>query len=116
MGSKKASGKHYVSKNERPNVSRRVRNAIRRENRQNPSIRSILDSYNHRSTAIERPHDPKYKGMKEKYEFEDAVDVKASALMNKFGKYGMTWSAAVMAVKTDRIGEVEAKWAQKVNA
>ena len=31
MAGKKSSGKHYVSKGERPNVTRSVLNAIRRE-------------------------------------------------------------------------------------
>ena len=113
MGTKNKSGKTYISKGERPNVNRKLRNSLRREFRANPSVESILQSFNHRETAKSRPHDPKYKGLKEKYDAEEMVEVRAQRLMDKFNKAGITRAAAIQAVKTDKIGELEARYSKK---
>jgi len=110
---KKSSGKTYVSKGQRPNVSRSTRNAARRARRENRPIEDILKANAHRQRVIDKPLGESEKKLRLKYLEEERVAKAAAPLMNQFGHYGMAWGAAVMAVKTNKVSEVSNMWAKR---
>lgn len=108
----KPRGKNYKSKGERPSLSRKVKNSMRRDFTANPSLKSIFQRSEHRSFIISRPKDPKVSELRKKYLDQDSVKSRAGDLFEKYKEYGVTWSACVQAVKTDWISNFEEKWNQ----
>ncbi|MFA5489247.1 MAG: hypothetical protein WC284_08515 [Candidimonas sp.] len=109
MAGKKSSGKTYVSKGERPNVSRKMLNELRRERHKNPSADMLARRLQNRKMILT-------KGTREQ---KDALYKKESdyyaalELFEKFSHKGAKWSACVQAVKTNWVASFKAKYADK---
>ena len=100
----------YVSKGQRPNVSRWSRNAMRRDNKANPSPESIMQARGHRSRVISSPQNAKERELKEKYLRERGVEMRCADLLKQFESVGLTRAGAIHAIKTDRVSELTEKW------
>lgn len=106
---KKSKGKHYVSKGQRPNVSQKLRNAVRSE--RVVSSESLLQRARNRALIIAKPLNDKQRELKVRYLKENEAIVAATRLYNKYSFAGMTKAAAMHAAKSNKIKEVEEKWA-----
>lgn len=126
MAKKQASGKTYVSKGQRRNVSRDICNAMRREWRQGfKNMRGIMARMKY-VEELSRKKDPKAQEKYKKILEEEAIREKALELYQQFEgasyvkkdengnekKVKCTYGAAVQAVKTDRVSDFVAKWSQ----
>ena len=111
----KASGKTYVSKGQRPNVARWLRNALRRDRRANPSVESVMARRNARDFVMGRK-EGKYAVLRERYTKEAYVESVASQLYDQYAVAGATWGACVQAAKTDWVSSFHAKWGDKLRA
>ena len=117
MGKNKgSSGKHYISKGERPSYSRKIMIASRAERRKNPAIVDIFKSRTVREFVMSRRKDPHYRDLAEKYIREEFVKDRANDLFEKYGGAGATWAGCVQAVKTDWVSQFETKWSRQRNA
>jgi len=96
MGKKAGKSSGLVSKGERPNVSRKIRNAMRRDRRENPSNASLNQRAMHRANARGK--------LAEQYAKEDSIFNTAQGLFSRYSSVA-TWSACVQAVKTDYVSE-----------
>lgn len=105
---KKASGKTYTSKGERPNVSRKLLNAVRTEKRKNPPVDTLIARMNHRNMILAKGSRDQKKKMEEKISIEN----RASELFEQFSKHGVTWAACVQAVKTDWVPSFMNRWGE----
>lgn len=112
---KKGSGKTYVSKGQRPNVSRKIRNMVRRSRREDRPLEDILKSDANRQRVLEKPSGDRERKLRDRYREEDRVAKAAAMLFKQFENQGMSWAAAVQAVKTDKIPEVTEKYLHKQN-
>ena len=101
--------KHYVSKGQRPNVSKSIRKLVKRNSL--PSVEDTLKSYWKRYQVINNPQNKKEKELGKKYVKEQEVSVEAQRLVNRFGRCGLTWAEAVRAIKTDFKDNLLKKWA-----
>lgn len=113
MASKKKS-KLYISKGERPNVNQKILNSMRRE--RVPSTISLLKKRDKRTQIILRPQDKKEKELRVKYMKEDSTFQEANRLYGYYGKCGLTWGAAIQAVKTEYVEKLREKWNPKLKA
>ena len=77
----KKSGTSYTSKGQRPNVSRKLCNAIRRDRRANPPVEDVLKQRKHRQGIIGKPRGKKEQELRDRYIEEERVSVKAWKLM-----------------------------------
>jgi hypothetical protein len=102
--------KGFQSKGQRPNVSRWVRNAMRRDRKANPSPESIMQASEHRSRVINSPQNAKERELKEKYLRERGVEMRCTDLLKQFESVGLTRAGAIHAIKTDRVSELTEKW------
>ena len=102
--------KGYISKGQRPNVSRWVRNAMRRDHKANPSPESIMQASEHRSRVNNSPQNAKEQGLKEKYLRDRGVEMRCADLLKQFESVGLTRAGAIHAIKTDRVSELTEKW------
>lgn len=112
---KKSSGKNYVSKGQRPNVSRKIRNMVKRARREDRPVEDILKSDANRQRILEKPAGEKERSLRDRYREEDRVAKAAALLFKQFENQGMSWAAAVQAVKTDKVPEVTEKYLHKQN-
>lgn len=97
----------YVSKGQRRSVSKATRKATRRE--QPVSAKRLLQSYAVKE-FIMGSYSGKDKRLATKYTAELEIKTEASRLVNRFGKCGLTWGAAVQAIKTDYTEKLTKKW------
>tara|TARA_Y100000034_G_scaffold34222_1_gene41933 strand:- start:10497 stop:10862 length:366 start_codon:yes stop_codon:yes gene_type:complete len=111
---KKSSGKKYVSKGQRPNVTRATKNAMKRERVTSPE--SLLQSLTIRNRIKFKPQNKQEKELSEKYFKEDDIAIKARQLFYKYQGCGVTWAACVQAVKTDYVELFQKKWNGKLAA
>lgn len=110
---KKGSGKHYVSKGERPSVSSKTRNMVRRARREERPIEDVLKSNAHRARVIAKPVGEHERKLKQRYLEEERVAKAAVQLMKQFESKGLSWALAVQAVKTDSVAMVSEKFAKR---
>jgi len=102
--------KGFQSKGQRPNVSRWVRNAMRRDHKANPSPESLAQAREHRSRVINSPQNAKERELKEKYLRERGIEMRCTELLKQFESVGLTRAGAIHAIKTDRVSELTEKW------
>lgn len=100
----------YISKGQRKCTARKTINAMRRDRRENPSIKSIFQSSEHRRTILGRPKDKNLAVLYKKYVEEDRIKSQAENLYRKFQAAGIHWAACVQAVKTDHMGQLEMRY------
>lgn len=112
MGKKRSSGKHYVSKGERPNINKKTLLAVRRD----LSFERILQSEKHKSRVIQKPQSEAERALRLQYLETERVENKAQGLLKRFEKFGLTRAAAIQAVKTDCVSQLLDKWQKKKNA
>jgi len=125
----KKSGNAYVSKGQRPNVSRKLVNAARQDRRANPTIAMILSRMAHRNEVAKR-QDRVSKEAFQRILDKEAIYHQANSLFDKYKTaYFMvrdengedrrsycTWSACVQAAKTDYVAPFQAKWAPRLSS
>ena len=102
-----AKAKKYVSKGERNSVSKSTRKAVRRD--RPATVATMLQSYKVKEFVMDS-FNPKDKRLSNKYSNELIIKTEACRLFNRFGRCGLTWSAAVQAVKTDFVENLTKKW------
>jgi len=105
-----------TSKGQRPNVSRWVRNAMRRDHKARPSSESIKQAREHRSRIISSPQNAKERELKEKYLRESGVEMRCADLLKQFESVGLTRAGAIHAIKTNRVSELTDKWRGRKSA
>lgn len=105
----------YVSKGQRPNVSRKTQKAVRTERKASNDVRAVLQRDARRS-LIKSSYSKEDKILAERYKEEDKIHIEASRLYNKYSKAGLTWSAAVQAVKTDFVESLNKKWVKRLRS
>lgn len=125
----KKSGTAYVSKGQRPNVSRKLINAARMDRRANPTIHMILARMANRNEVAKRQD----RGSKEAFQRildKESMHYQAITLYDKYKtaffmartengedrRSYCTWSACVQAVKTDYVASFQAKWAPRLSS
>ena len=102
--------KGYISKGQRPNVGRWVRNAMRRDHKASPSPESIQQARQHRSRIISSPQNAKERELKEKYLLERGIEIRCADLLKQFESVGLTRAGAIHAIKTGRVSELTERW------
>lgn len=118
----------YVSKGQRPNVSRKTTNAARSERRANPTLQMILAKLSYRDEIAKRK-DKTSKDAFQRILTNESVYYQALSLYDKYKsaytivrKNGedrrsyCTWSACVQAVKTDYVSSFQLKWTPRLVA
>ncbi len=100
----------YTSKGERRNVSRKIVNAMRRDFRLNPSLRSIFQKMDHKRLILSRPKDKSVADQFKKYTEAEQVRLRAESLQKQYQGVGIKFSACVQAVKTNYIPQLEMKF------
>lgn len=114
---KKSTGKHYVSKGERPSVNKKVLNKIRKMRSwsaaRDKASRDFRNNIIHRAR---RSSDKEINRLAEKFKQEAAVESMALDLFDKYGSYGCTWAACIQAVKTDHVPQLKDKWHKQANS
>lgn len=113
---KQSKSKGYISKGQRPNVSKQTTKALRRDRKDNPAVEDVLKSYSHRKRVIYKPQNDAERKLAKKYATEDAVFAKSNELLLRYSKSGLTKAETVMAVKTDRVSELINKWKPRMSA
>lgn len=106
----------YVSKGQRPNISRKILNAMKSDRRTNPSVEDVMKRYKYRQEIINKPRNSKQKGLRERYLEEDRVDLQAHKLMDQYRDVGLSKAGAVHAVKTNFIEQLHSKWSPRLKA
>lgn len=123
----KKSGTAYVSKGERPNVSRKLVNVMRRERRANPTLKMILARMTHRNELAKR-QDKSSKEAFQRILDRESIHYQASDLYEKYKtaytivktrngdsrRSYCTWSACVQAVVTDWVPSFNNKWSPRL--
>lgn len=79
----------YVSKGERRNVSRRTRNALRKDRRENLTLSNVVHALTKKSNTV--------------------YHNRASELFARYGSVA-TWAACVQAVKTEWVSQFHQKY------
>lgn len=106
---KKKGGKSkgYISKGQRPNVSKknRVKGGV------NP-VDSKIQSLLKKQQVIEKPQNNKEKELRKRYIKEDEIYIEVARLLNRFGVCGLQKSTAVQAVITEKIEDLNKKWSK----
>ena len=100
----------YISKGQRPNVSRKILNSMRRERRENPSVKSMFQKSDHRRLILSRSKDKSIAELHRKYVEEDRVIASANNIFLKYKSAGIKWAACIQAAKTDYLGQLEMKY------
>lgn len=130
---KKGSGTTYTSKGDRPNVSRSIRNLMRRDRKAaqrgiqaewnsdwGPRMASFnVDAWDARQVHrafVKSRSESKYQDLKKRYEQEDAVHDQAASLYAQYREAGVKWSACVQAVKTGWVSEFNSRWGAELKA
>lgn len=113
---KKSSGKHYTSKGERPNVSAKIRNALRRDRRARPNVDDMIRSWSARQEIISKPRGEKQRELRERYIAQEDVQYQAHKLYDQYRDAGITWAACVQAVKTNFVEYLHNKWSPRIKA
>ena len=103
----------YVSKGQRRNISRWVRNARRKENRENPSLEACIQTFEYRKRVISSPQNVQEKKLRLRYLEQQTIETKCTELLKQFGEIGLTRAEAIQAIKTDYISTLVDKWRGK---
>lgn len=109
MGKKQSSGKVYTSKGERRSVNRSVCNAMRRERKANPTWRMIAGRFAFIAN-LEKRKDAAAKEQLRRIREKEAEYNRAEELFEKYASKGLKWEAALFAVKTNWVTNLEAKY------
>lgn len=113
---KRSSGKHYQSKGQHSNISRWLKNANRRDRRENPTPEQNFQSSEHRRRVIASPQNAKERELKEKYLAEAMIENQCRELLKKYGAAGLTRAGAIQAIKTDYVSTLTEKWNNRLAA
>lgn len=101
----------YTSKGERPNVSRKLCNAMRREKRENFDVAAWVQSKNAKDLVMaRRGGGQETRDLQKRYNDEKMIQNLAADLFDKYGKNGATWAGCIQAVKTDWVPSFHNKW------
>ena len=110
MPKRKKSGNHSVSKGERPNVNKKIRNMVRKHRLENRPLEDILRSTNFKKAVMQSAKTAEEKRLREKYLEDERVEKACSDLLGKFGESGLTRAGAIFAIKTNQVTSLEDKW------
>lgn len=100
----------YISKGQRPNISRKICNDIRRRRRADPLIEDILKRYFHRKEIIDKPRGKKQHELRDRYIEEERLSLQAFKLTDQYREVGLSKAEAMQAVKTNYTERLHAKW------
>ena len=106
----------YVSKGQRPNVARKIRNDMAADRRANPRIQDVQKSQAHRKEIIRSPRSAHDKQLAERYLEEDRVEYQAWKLLDQYRDVGLQKSTAIQAVKTNYTEQLHSKWSPILKA
>ena len=101
--------KKYVSKGQRPNVSKSI---LKLRNGEKPSVNSLMTSHNKKLQVMTKPQNKKEQELKIRYLAEKEKDYEVAKLLNKFNVCGMTKAAATQAVLTKKVDILIKKWSK----
>ena len=104
---------NYVSKGQRRNISRWLRNARRKENRENPSLEASMQAFEHRKRVISSPQNAHEKNLRNRYIEQTTIETKCTELLVQFSEVGLTRAEIIQAIKTDYIPTLVDKWRGK---
>lgn len=104
----------YISRGQRPNVSRKISNLIRRERRLNRPLEDILKRYFYKKGIIDKPRGQKEKELRERYLEEERISLQAFKLIDQYREVGLPKSVAVHAVMTNYTDQVHTVWGPKL--
>jgi len=108
MAKSKNKSSGLKSKGERPNVNKKVRNAVRADRVQ---ISDSIHSAEYKKAIILSPKSvTDGTRLREKFLAEEAVERAIAPLLNRFAIAGLTKAAAVQAVKTEKVPDLNSKW------
>ena len=110
MPKRKKSGNHSVSKGERPNVNKKIRNMVRKHRLENRPLEDILRSTNFKKAVMQSAKTAEEKRLREKFLEDERVEKECSDLLGKFGESGLTRAGAIFAIKTNQVTSLEDKW------
>jgi len=110
MPKRKKSGNHSVSKGERPNVNKKIRNMVRKHRLENRPLEDILRSTNFKKAVMQSAKTAEEKRLREKFLEDERVEKACSDLLGKFGESGLTRAGAIFAIKTNQVTSLEDKW------
>ena len=103
MPKRKKSGNHSVSKGERPNVNKKIRNMVRKHRLENRPLEDILRSTNFKKAVMQSAKTAEEKRLREKFLEDERVEKACSDLLGKFGESGLTRAGAIFAIKTNQV-------------
>lgn len=106
----------YISKGQRPNVSKKTRNLGKAERRANRPVEDVLKRLATREEIINKPRGQKQKELQERYIQQDVIEVQAFKLFSHYKDVGFTWAAAVQSAKTNYSERVHDKWGPRLKA
>lgn len=98
-------------------VSRKVLNALRRDRRRDPSLKTILKHLAYREGLFSKKTTSKATLQAREAILEaERVDFEAGKLYEKYKSAGVTMDACVFAVKTDWVAQFHTKWSDRASA
>ncbi len=109
MAKKKKTTIKYVSKGQRPNVSRDILKDVRRNRIMTPE-RMLQSQASKDSIAFRQHKTVREIELFKKYRKHQETVVAAKFLMNKFACCGLNWGAAIQAILTGYEGSLARKW------
>jgi len=98
--------KNYISKGQRPNVSKKNRV------KSTPSVAARLQSFMKKQQVIDKPQNNIEKELRKRYVKEDKINTEACRLLNRYQICGLQKSTAVQAVMTDKVDILTKKWSK----
>jgi hypothetical protein len=107
----------YISKGERPNISRKVVLGMRRDSR-NPidDMFSLARSDAHKRKVMDRPQNAEQRALAAKYKQEFQDRERVQTLMNQYGHVGLTEGAVIHAIRTNWEDKLINKFMAKAKA
>lgn len=106
----------YISKGQRPNVSRKVHNMMRRHRRANPTLEDVLKRMEYREGVITSPKGKKEHELRDRYLDENYTNQAAEKLFIQYKEVNITWAACVQAAKTNFAEQLHSKWGPRLKA
>ena len=103
-------------KNSVKSVNTKVSNAIRRDNRETPSLSLLRQRIRQRQELMTmKSNDPKVQAARKKIYEQERVERDAHELFTKYSGDGATYAACVQAVKTGYVPSFIAKYRSKAD-
>lgn len=113
MPKRKKSGDHSVSKGQRPNVNKKIRNMVRKHKLKNRPLEDIVRSINFKKAIMHSAKTTEEKRLRAKFLEDERVEKACSDLLSKFEEAGLTRAGAIFAIKTNQISSLEDKWSSR---